>query len=204
MQAHNNLAEVLRAQGRYAEALLECRAAMAINPEFPEAHRTMGSLLLANNDLDGALEQFRIAVRLNPNDPAAQAGLADVLWQQGKFRESVEHRKQQVALQPANSLTALKVVRDLINDPRPEARFGAEALAIARRLCEATEYKDILALEVLAGAYAETGDFDQAQAIVRKALETPLGQKPSNATVLQNRLALYRAHQKPPIPPPTP
>ena len=48
-------------------------------------------------------------------------------------------------------------------------------MEIARRLCEATEYKDILALDLLAGAYAETGDFDQAEATVRKAMETPLG-----------------------------
>ena len=97
---------------------------------------------------------------------------------------------------------AVKVVRDLISDPRPEARFGAEALAIARRLCEATENKDILALEVLAAAYAETGDFDQAEAAVRKAMETPLGQTPNNAAELRKRLVLYHAHQKPIIPPP--
>ena len=81
-----------------------------------------------------------------------------------------------------NTAMAIKVVRELISDPRPEARFGADALEIARRLCEATEYKDILALDVLAAAYAETGDFAQAEATVRKAMETPLGQTPNNAS----------------------
>ena len=209
VQAHNNLAEVLRNQGKYPEALVECRAAMEINPEFPDAHRTMGSLLLANNDLDGAVEQFQTALKLRPDDPLAQAGLADAysrqtdaLWRQGKFREGWEHLKQLAALQPPNVPITTEIVRNFINDRRPEARSGADAVEVASRLCAATEYKDIFALEVLAGAYAEAGDFAQAEAAIRKAMETPLGQRPSNAAVLQNRIALYRAHQTPVIPPP--
>ena len=78
------------------------------------------------------------------------------------------------------------------------------ALEIARRLCEATEYKDILALDVLAAAYAETGDFAHAEATIRKATETPLGQTPNNVAELQKRLMLYQAHQKPLIRTPAP
>jgi tetratricopeptide (TPR) repeat protein len=203
-QAHNNLAEVLRMNRRYDEALAECRTALAIKPEFPEAHRTMGNILLAKNDLDGAMEHFRIALRLKSDDPLAHDGMAEALWRQGKFSEAVEHRKMQVALQPQNSAMATKVVRDLISDPRPEARFGAVAVEIGRRLCQMTEDKDILALDMLAAAYAETGDFDQAQATVRKAMATPLGQTPNNADQLQQRLILYRSHRKVVIPPPSP
>ena len=202
--AHNNLAEVLRLNRRYDEALAECRAALEINPELPEGHRTMATILLAKNDLDGALEQFQTALKLKPDDPLAQDGLADVLKRQGKFRDLAELRIQQVAKQPTNLALALKVVRELISDPRPEARFGADALEIARRLCEATEYKDILALDVLAAAYAETGDFAHAEATIRKATETPLGQTPNNVAELQKRLMLYQAHQKPLIRTPAP
>ena len=109
----------------------------------------------------------------------------------------MEHRKQQVALQPQNTAMTTKIVSELISDPRPEARFGAEALEIARRSCEATEYKDIFALDALAAAYAETGDFAQAEATIRKALETSPGETPHDQVELQKRLILYHAHQKP-------
>ena len=56
----------------------------------------------------------------------------------------MEHRKRQVALQPQDSAMIAKVVRDLISDPAPEARFGADALEIALRLCEATDDKTFL------------------------------------------------------------
>src|SRR5208282_4345603 len=39
--AHNNLAEVLRRNKQYDEALAECRTALELNPEMPEGHRTM-------------------------------------------------------------------------------------------------------------------------------------------------------------------
>ena len=203
IQAHNNLAEVLRTSGSYDDALAECRAAMEINPETPEGHRIMANILLAKTIWrgDGALQA---ALKLRPDDPLVHEGLANLLWRQGKFQEAVEHRKQQMALQPQNLAMAVKVATQLISDPRPEARFGAEAVEIARRLCEATDYQDIIALDVLAAAYAETGDFDQAEATVRKAMETPLGQTPANAVQLQKRLMCYHAHQKPPIPPPLP
>ena len=115
------------------------------------------------------------------------------------MREAVEQYKRP-DFQPQNLTSGLEVVRKLIGDPRPEVRI-TDAVAIARRLCERTDFKNIFALELLAGAYAEAGDFEQAEAAVGKALETPLGQQPSNAAVLRQRIEFYRAHKYVPIPP---
>jgi len=202
--AHSDLAEVLRENKQYGEAHDECMAALTLKPEFPEAHRIFGNVLLAQGDIAGAGKHFRAAMKLKPDDPQTHEGLAEALWRQDRFREAVEQFKQELALQPQNIGAAIQVVRRLVSDPRPEARFGTEALEIARRACGATGYKNIFALEVLAGAYAETGDFEQAEAAVRKAMETPLGQEPKNAEELQKRVLLYRAHRKPMILSPKP
>ena len=196
VQAHNNLAEVLRRKGGTPRPWSNAgrpwnQPRIARGP----SHDGQYSAGEERSRRGGGAVSDRVEAQAG-RSAGCTAGLADVLWRQGKFREAVEHRKQQVALQPQNTAMALKVVRELISDPRPEARFGADALEIARRLCEATEYKDIFALDVLAAAYAETGDFDQAEATIRKAMETPLGQKPNNAAELQKRLVLYHAHQE--------
>ncbi len=202
-QAHAIKAVALFSLKRPDESIREFQTSIEINPKDVDAHNNLAKVLLAaRNDLDGAVEHFQTASKLKPDDPQAHEGLADVLWRQGKFREAVEHRKRQAALQPQNTAKIIKAVRELISDPRPEARFGADAVEIARRSCEATEYKDILALDALAAAYAETDDFAQAEAMVRKAMETPLGQTPGNAVELQKRLIFYQAHQKPGLPPP--
>ncbi|MGO9115898.1 MAG: tetratricopeptide repeat protein [Thermoguttaceae bacterium] len=204
-QAHALKAVALYSLNQPDESIREFQTAIEIDPKNVDAHNNLAKVLLfAKNDIEGAKEHFQAALKLKPDDPQSHDGLAGVLWRQGKFREAVEHRKVQVALQPQNTAMAIKVVRELISDPRPEARFGADALEIARRLCQATEYKEILALDVLAAAYAETGDFAQAEATIRKAMETPLGHTPNNAVELQKRLKLYHAHQKLVIPPPLP
>ena len=199
--SHADLAVILKEQKQFDEAKKECVAALEIKPESPEAHRTLGEILLAQADPAAAEEKFRSALKFKPGDIESRQGLSDALWKQGKEREAVEQYKRP-DFQPQNLGPALEVVRKLIGDPRPEAH--ADAVEIARRLCERTEYKNIFALELLAGAYAETGDFEQAEAAIRKALDTPLGQASRNAAVLQQRIDAYRAHQKPVIPPSTP
>ena len=163
MLAHNNLAEVLRVNRRYDEALGECRTALELNPELPEGHRTMARILLDKNDLDGAMKEFQIALKLKPDDPLVYDGLADGAERQGKFRELAELRIQQVAQQPAELGAFAEVARALTTDPLTEARNGAAAVEIARRVCEATKNENIEALDVLAAASAETGDFGQAR-----------------------------------------
>ena len=41
-------------------------------------------------------------------------------------------------------------------------RDGKKALELATKSCELTEWKNCYSLATLAGAYAETGDFDKA------------------------------------------
>ncbi len=170
--SHADLAMVLKDKKQFDEARKESLAALELKPESVEAHRTLGEVLFLQGDQVAAAEQFRTALKFNPDDGLSRQGLL---------------------------ASELAVIRKLLSDPRPEAH--AEALETARRLCERTEYQNIFALELLAGAYAATGDFEQAEAAIRKALETPLGKEPNNAAVLQQRIQLYQAHKIVPIPP---
>ena len=180
--AHNNLAEVLRLNRRYDEALTNAVRPWNSTPNCPRAIVRWPISCLAKNDLDGAMEHFQTALKLKPDDPLVHEGLADVLWRQGKFREAVEHRKQQVALQPQNTAMTIKVVARTHQRPAPRGPLRSGRLGDRPPLVRGDRrYKDILALDVLAAAYAETGDFAQAEATVRKAMETPLGQTPNNA-----------------------
>lgn len=191
-----DLAFVFWQAKRYGEAHDLCAKALQIKPEFPEAHRTMGTILLAQEDLAGAEKQFADVLISSPGDLASREQLAQVLWKEGKFRPAVEQYQQLLERQPTNVDAWLAVARRLISDPRPEARFGAEARQIAQHVCEATGNQNIFALNVLAAAEAETGDFDRAQATLRQALQTPQGQQPANAPVLRQSIEFYRAHKK--------
>ncbi len=76
--------------------------------------------------------------------------------------------------QPKNLDVWLNVARLLISDPRPEARFGAEAREIAKHVCAATEQsRTSLPCRCSPPPAAEASDFDGAEAILRKAMELP-------------------------------
>jgi len=73
-------------------------------------------------------------------------------------------------------------------------RNGEEAVKLAEKLCKITRYNQPLALDVLASAYAETGNFDEAVAIAKKALELALQQGSKKLVlVLKKKLRLYQA-----------
>ena len=152
--------------------------------------------MLTQGDLAGAEKQFAAVLISSPGNVASQDQLARVLWKQGKFHEAAQQYQQLLQLEPADLNAWITVARLLISDPRPEARFGAEARQIAQHVCEATGNQNIVALQVLAAAEAETGDFDSAEATLRQALQTPQGQQFASAQVLQQSIGVYRAHKK--------
>jgi hypothetical protein len=81
----------------------------------------------------------------------------------------------------------------LATDDDAGVRRGAEAVALAERLCAATNHRDPAALEALAAARAETGQFDgavtaQSQAI---ALWRSVNQ-PNRLAAAERRLEMYR------------
>jgi hypothetical protein len=75
--------------------------------------------------------------------------------------------------------------------PDASYRDGKRAVASATRACELTSWKDTRALEVLAAACAEAGDYAEAVNWQQKAMALPTN--PSFADHLRDRLDLYRA-----------
>ncbi len=72
-------------------------------------------------------------------------------------------------------------------------RNGEGAVKLAEKLCKITRYNQPLALDAFAAAYAETGKFDEAVTIAKKALELALKQGPKELVLeLKKRLQLYQ------------
>jgi tetratricopeptide (TPR) repeat protein len=76
--------------------------------------------------------------------------------------------------------------------PDAELRDGARAVEIATKACEWTEWRHAGLLAVLAAAYAELGDFEDA---VKWQTEAGKYVVPEAAGEMERRLALYRSGQ---------
>jgi tetratricopeptide (TPR) repeat protein len=75
--------------------------------------------------------------------------------------------------------------------PKSEFRDGKQAVELARRACELTQYKVWAYVDTLAAAYAETGNFKEAVAWQKKALES--SKSDAEKSSLKERLQLYEA-----------
>jgi cytochrome c-type biogenesis protein CcmH/NrfG len=86
-------------------------------------------------------------------------------------------------------------------------RHGGLAVLLAEAACEGTDYRRPEQLDALAAAYAEAGRFDNAVAMLEKAM-TLLPPSSAERAQMQKRLRLYERgqpfHQPPQSPRETP
>lgn len=69
---HHNLAEMLLVLDRPAEALVHCRAALEIAPDFPDTYRMLGAALEAQGRADEAIAAFRQSALAGGNRAEAE------------------------------------------------------------------------------------------------------------------------------------
>jgi tetratricopeptide (TPR) repeat protein len=105
-----------------------------------------------------------------------------------EYDKSLADYEKAIALDPKNADAYGTEAYLLSVCPAPKYRDGAKAVRYATKACELTEWSNTLAIDALASAYAETGDFDKAVQFQKKADE--LNKKPD-----PDRLTLYEKHQ---------
>ena len=114
------------------------------------------------------------------------------------FRRIHDYKKMnsdwQKALEidPDNSDTYNNIAWNLATTPNPEVRDGKRALALARKSCDLSDWKDSDAIDTIAAAYAEVGDFKSAVEFENKALAL---EESDQAAEKRARLKLYEDHQ---------
>ena len=78
----------------------------------------------------------------------------------------------------------------------PRFRDGQQAVRWAEAICESTDFQAPLALDALAAAYAEVGQFDKAISTAQRALRVARsGKQPQTTRAIEGRLRSYQAGQ---------
>jgi tetratricopeptide (TPR) repeat protein len=100
--AHNNLGIEFEQSGRPAAAEAEYAAAIALQPDLPDAHYNLGHLWLQRpGKLEDAIVQFREALRLKPNYPEAHDNLGNALTQlPGRLDDAIAQYREALRLRP--------------------------------------------------------------------------------------------------------
>ena len=196
-ELHTRLGNVLAGMGRFAEATNEFFQAMRLAPAASSPHLQLGSAFAAHDDLAGATNEFSEALRLAPSDPAPLVEWGKALLQQGRDAEAIDKLREAQQLAPDNFQTLTFLARVLAGDEHSEIRNGSDALALAQKADALTGGGQPLVKDVLGMAFAETGQFDEAQQAATDAirLATAAGMKSETIAAMQERWQLYQKHQ---------
>lgn len=200
----------------FDKALEHSEIALRLGAREPELHRIRSSIYYFRGDLEAALRESDAALALLPGTPGADAdgsGAAgepdpairsryltdrsNLLLAQGRQREGREALEQAVALNPEDPGAQNNLAWFLATSPEAALRDGRAAVRHARQACELTEWKEAGAIDTLAAACAEAGDFDEAVARQREAIATfPRDEEPAGeAEGFEARLRAYEARQ---------
>jgi spermidine synthase len=194
IDAHNKIGILFFRQGKIREAIMHFNRVLEITDDSVEAHNNLAYIMTSMGELDKAVIHLTEALQLNPNMASTHYGLAKVLVQQGKTDEAVAHFEKAVQLR-ADWVEAMNDLAWILATRKQAGlRNPTEAIQLAERACELTDYEEPGLLTTLAAAYASVGKFPEAVATAEKVLK--LATLPAQKQLredIQHHLYLYRA-----------
>jgi protein O-mannosyl-transferase len=195
--AHNNLGNIFAGQSRPDEAIAEYRAALAVEPDFAEARKSLELVEAAQERLNAAVAQLEKMLDAHPGNADIHYNLGSIFVAGGRPGKAVTEYRLALELKPDDQATLNDLAWLLATCLHAHLRNGKEAIELAQRAERISGGKDPDVLDTLAAAYAEVGNFPEALATARKALDLSVQQhKPAAAIAdLRARIALYEARK---------
>lgn len=190
---HYRIGVGLERRHEYAKAIEEFQMALAEEPDHVESLYLLASCLARLHREQEAMSYARKAIALAPTSLLIYSLLGGLYSSLGQYGDALAYLETAHAANPGDVTVANNLAWLLATCPEPRYRNGPRALRLARQACEATGHKSPPLLDSLAAAYAETGQFDQAVAITRQALEIVRRNPKVSTETLKSRLRLYEA-----------
>jgi tetratricopeptide (TPR) repeat protein len=172
----HNLGIVLQRRGRHADALVEFRAAIRLDPTFGPARLLAGTSLLALGQPKAAAAELGRASALMPREPAVHLQRADACERINDVLCLTDEYRTLVELSPAN--------------PEYAYRLGKAYLRLsqwAHERIQAIDPASARLSQALGREYLEQGRADLAEAAFQKAIQR-------DATLAEAHLSLARIY----------
>ena len=127
--AHHKLAEVVRLQGDFDEAIVLLREVLRLDPKSAGAHTDLGLIFRAQDRNEDSAAEYREAIRIDPDWADAHNGLAVLLATTGRPDLAVEEFKEIVRIDPDSTIGYFNLATALADLDR-----DAEASAALREV----------------------------------------------------------------------
>ena len=192
-KVQNGLGISLYIHGETAKGFEHLRHAIRINPLSVETHYILGRFLIDQGHADQALEELKTAIDIRPHFASCEEALGSAYESLGNSPEALAHWRKAHLIEPERASATLGISWVLATAPDASLRNGAEAVSLAESANNLALAEDPNALDTLAAAYAENGQFARAAASAAHALELAVsrGNAPQ-AAAIRDRLQLYK------------
>ena len=186
-------------QQKYAEAIVEYRNALKVDPKFGPAHAQLADAYMKTNAVALAIREFVVTADLMPGDAAAQLKAGQLLLLAAKFEDAktraekvlaLDSRNVEAQILKGNAAAGLKDLNGALDDineaikiepknARAYANLGAiemqkgraaEAEAAFKRAVE-VDSTSVIAQLALANFYWSVGRLPEAETPLKRAVE---------------------------------
>jgi tetratricopeptide (TPR) repeat protein len=172
--------------------LADDNSAIEADPKYAAAYNDRAATYDDLKQFDKALADYSKAIEFAPRDEAAgyYSARASTYEQMKDYVHAAADYAKATELAPNDVDAQIEMAAFLATCPDGKVRDGKKALAAATKANDQFHGRNPMALQALAAACAETGDFDNAIKWQTKYC-TAFGITPSQ----DSRLALYKAHK---------
>jgi arylsulfatase A-like enzyme/Flp pilus assembly protein TadD len=193
---HIRMGEIAVKQNDYTTAVSHFNKAVTLDPQGAAAQRSLATALALQDKLDAAVEHYEKSLQILPEQPVVLDNLARIYSRQGKVAEALTLWDKALSLKDnwpevLNNLAWVKAAYEDEDFYEPN-----EAISLAHRACELSNYENAAMLDTLAVAYAAAGNFPEAIKTAEKALELLGAEGQAElAAQIQAHLDLFKSGQ---------
>jgi tetratricopeptide (TPR) repeat protein len=189
--------QLLESRRRLEDAAEAYRVVLQADNQHASARRRLAEVSSELRKYREAADALAPLVEAHPDDLSLRHEWAVRLAAAGDIQQSLAEHREVLRRQPDAIATANNLAWLLATNPDPEIRRSDEAVQIARRVCETTDYTRPETLDTLAAAYAASGRMSGAVTTARRALQLAAeqGQSVEQIETIQRHLKSYEAGQ---------
>jgi len=191
-KAYSNRATLYVQANDLPAALKDYERARQIDERLVAAHVGLGRVCHLLGRWHEAFKYFDEAVRLDPANAEIVCSRGDLLADMGRYRDALADYAQTIQLDPEFAHAYRNGAWLLATCPDEKFRDAENAIAGARRALEFSYGDRHIALDTLAAALANAGQFEEAISTLQQAVE--IAPQQTRPTYLA-RLQMYQQHQ---------
>jgi tetratricopeptide (TPR) repeat protein len=191
---YNNRAVSYQSIGKLDKALADYDTAIRLAPKELINYCGRANVFEEKGQLDKASADYDQVTRLNPRYAPSYGFRGFAHFAKGNYKAAAFDFEKAIQLSPGDYDALVRLAWFQATCPEDSLRNGKEALEKSRRACELTNWNSNAAVDTLAAAYAEIGDFEKAIKYETQALNMK-GVYATRRKEMQERLELYRQHK---------